>query len=249
MRVLIVDDEPLARRAVRTMLRPHPDVEIAGECEGGAEAIAAIQAIVPDLIFLDVQMPEVDGFAVLEAVGWRRLPHVVFVTAYDRYAVRAFEVRAVDYLLKPFDRERFDAALRNARRQFAAPDWDERIRALLHETRGCEHLQRFIVKGEGRVFFIPAADVDWIEAQGNYVNLHGLGRACLFREAMSGLEARLDPRKFRRINRSAIVNIESIHELRPRFHGDYEVILKDGRVLKLSHRYRANLENYALGRL
>ncbi len=248
IRVLIVDDEPLARTAIRNMLRRHSDVKIAAECESGAEAIAAIASAAPDLVFLDVQMPEVDGFGVLAAIQRERMPRVIFVTAYDQYAVHAFDVHALDYLLKPFDRERFDAALERARRELTAPDWSGRVLALLRETRG-EYLQRLIIRGQGRVFFLAAAEIDWIEAQGNYVNLHSGGRKHLFREALGSLETKLDPRMFRRIHRSTIANVERIRELRPGFHGDFDVVLRDGTELRLSHRYRANLEKNFLGTL
>ena len=249
IRALIVDDEPLARTAIRNMLRRHPEVEITGECDAGAAAIEAIESSIPDLVFLDIQMPEVDGFAVMEAIGRERMPRVIFVTAYDQYAVRAFEVHALDYLLKPFDRERFDEALHRAKQELQSPAWTERMFALLQESRGGEYLQRVIIRNQGRVFFLTAGEIDWLEAQGNYVNLHGGGKTYLFREALGNLEARLDPRKFRRIHRSAIVNIDSIHELRPCFHGDYDVVLRDGSELKLSHRFRGNFEKDFLGAL
>jgi two-component system LytT family response regulator len=240
IRTLIVDDEPLARAAIRNMLRHHADVEIAGECEGAAEAAAAIASLSPSLLFLDVQMPEVDGFGVLQTLQRRPFPHVIFVTAYDRYAVRAFEVHALDYLLKPFDRDRFDAALDRVRQHCqqpaAAPPWGGQ-------------LDRVIVRAEGRIFFLASGEIDWIEAQGNYVNLHCGGRTHLLREALGSLETRLDPRIFLRISRSAIVKVDSIRELRPLFRGDYQVILRDGALLRLSHRYRANLNRNALGAL
>jgi two-component system LytT family response regulator len=246
IRALIVDDEPLARLAIRTMLAAHRDVEIAGECEGGAQAVTAIESLAPDLVFLDIQMPEVDGFAALEALDGERLPRVIFVTAYDQYAVRAFEVRALDYLLKPFDRERFDVALERAREELPRGEWRQRVRDMVAEQQSAD---RFIVRGDGRVFFVPAAEIDWVEAQGNYVNLHRAGRAHLLRDSMAHLENRLDSRLFRRIHRSTIVNIEAVREVRPAFHGDCEVVLRDGTRLKLSHRYRRNLEKNALGGL
>src|SRR5262249_30355617 len=169
----------------------------------------------------------------------------IFVTAYDQYALRAFEVHAVDYLLKPFDRDRFEAALAHSEGQKERGS-DERILRLLREMRGA-YLERFIIRSDGRAFFLSAREIDWIEAQGNYVNLHSRGRSCLFREAMGSLEGRLDPRRFRRIHRSTIVNVDSIRELRACFHGDYKVFLKDGTELRLSHRFRSNLEKNSLG--
>jgi two-component system, LytTR family, response regulator len=252
LRTMIVDDEPLARTAIRNMLSRHDGVEIVCDCESGKEAITAIETMSPDIVFLDVQMPEVDGFMVLEAVSKENMPGIVFVTAYDEYAVRAFKVHALDYLLKPFDRDRFDAALEHVKNQLArgemAEVWKERISALIRESRG-KFLDRLIVRSEGRVFFLPVREIDWIEAQGNYVNLHGRGRSYLLREAIGSLEGSLDPRRFRRIHRSSIINIDSVRELRLRFHGDYDVILSDGTELKLSHRYRANLERDFKGSL
>jgi two-component system LytT family response regulator len=248
VRVLIVDDEPPARAVLRNMLRRHPGVEIAGECAGGAEAIESIASLTPDLVFLDVQMPEVDGFAVLQAIAGAPAPYIVLVTAYDRYAVRAFEVEALDYLLKPFDTDRFDHVLDRARRRRSECDWESRL-ASLASRFPARTVDRFLVHERERVLLLCAVDVDWIEAQGNYVSLHGNGHAHLFRESLASLETRLDPRVFRRIHRSAIVNLDAIRELRQRFHGEYEVLLRHGQVLKLGRRFRANLEMGAIGRL
>ncbi len=245
IRTLIVDDEPLARSMVRRMLSGHARIEIIGECENGREAIAAIANDPPDLVLLDVQMPELDGFGVIEAVPVERLPNIIFITAYDQYAVRAFEVHALDYLLKPFDRERFEQAMERAVRQIgneksgAATD---RILALLTERQAAApHLERFILKTDGRVFFLNAEEIAWIEAEGNYVLLHTGKKKHLFREAISSLEPKLDPRRFRRIGRSTIVNLDRIRELQPWSRGDYKIILHDGTELKLSHRFRDNL--------
>jgi len=253
IKALIVDDEPPARSLVRRLLSNHKEIEIAGECESGVEAVAAIRTLAPDLVFLDVQMPELDGFAALAALADRPLPHVIFITAYDQYAVRAFEAQALDYLLKPFDRERFEQALDRALRQIrnerdgAATG---RILALLAEQqRASGHADRFVIKEEGRVFFLKADEIEWIEAEGNYVILHARKQRHLFREAISSLEARLDPRRFQRIGRSAIVNLDCVRELQPWFRGDYKVILHDGTELKLSHRYRDNLNRYLSGSL
>lgn len=254
IRALIVDDEPLARTKIRNMLRQRGSIEVVRECEGGQEAIAAIEELSPDVVFLDVQMPEVDGFMVVEALPRENMPRIVFVTAHDQYAVRAFEVHALDYLLKPFDRERFDAVLDHAMQQISQSDqkkektWDERLEAFLSQRRG-RFLERLIVKSQSRVLLLPVSQITWIEAEGNYVNLHADGRTYLFREAIGSLEASLDPRKFRRIHRSSIINMDSVRELRPRFHGDYDVILADGTELRLSYRYRANLEKDFKGTL
>lgn len=250
---MIVDDEPPARSLVRRLLAPREEIEIVAECENGAEAIAAIRAHAPELVFLDVQMPEVDGFGVIEALANERLPHIIFVTAYDQYAVRAFEAQALDYLLKPFDRERLEQSLNRALRQIRneqTGDATGRILALLTEQRreaACA--DRFVIKEEGRVFFLKADDIEWIEAEGNYVILHTSQQRHLFREAISHLETRLDPRRFQRIGRSAIVNLDCVRELQPWFRGDYKVILRNGTELKLSHRYRDNLNRHFNGSL
>ena len=244
MRTLIVDDEPLARERIRTLLRDEPDIELIGECADGKEAVSAIQGKNPELLFLDVQMPEMDGFAVLEAVGPERVPAVVFVTAYDRYALRAFDVHALDYLLKPFDRERFHKALERARAQVGERGkLGDRLLALLKDIKEePKRPERFVIKSAGRVFFLRADEIDWVEAAGNYVQLHVGSTTHLMRETMGGLEARLDPEKFVRIHRSAIVQVDRLKEMRPAFHGDYIVILQDGTRLDLSRSYREKLQ-------
>ena len=252
IRVLLVDDEPLAREMIREMLKTDVEVEIVGECVNGREAVEAIQEHNPDLIFLDVQMPEVGGFEVLEALKSETIPHVIFVTAYDQYAVRAFEVHALDYLLKPFDRERFESAWRRAKAQILASrngEMDQRILAILEELKaGSKYLERLVIKSGGRVFFLETDDIDWIEAEGNYVSVHTGKKSHLLRETISSLEAQLDPKKFLRIHRSSIVRIDRIKELQPWFHGEYRVILQDGTQLTLSRNYRENLQG-TLGRL
>jgi two-component system LytT family response regulator len=250
LRVLVVDDEPLAREKIRGMVELDGDVRVIGECANGAEAIEAIQNLRPDLILLDVQMPEVGGFAVLEALKDEKLPPVIFITAYDHYAVRAFEVHALDYLLKPFDRERFQAAMERAKRQIrhqSSNGVDERLIALLEQLREpTRYSERLVVKTGGRVFFLNTDEIDWIEAEGNYVNIHTGKKAYLLRETISSLEAQLDPRHFVRIHRSAIVNINRIKELQPWSHGEYHVILHDGTRLTLSRSHREKLQS-ALG--
>jgi two-component system LytT family response regulator len=252
LRALIVDDEPLARERVRTLLAAEPDVVVAGECGSGGEAVAAILMDRPDLVFLDVQMPELDGFGVLERVreAGAELPAVVFVTAYDAHALRAFEVHALDYLLKPFDRERFTRALARAREALArreADGLDERLATLLAARSARPYATRLAVKSGGRVRLVKAEEVDWIEAASNYVRLHVGGERHLLRETMAALEARLDPERFVRIHRSTIVNLDRVRELEPYFHGDYVVKLHDGRRLTLSRTYRERLEE-RLGR-
>jgi two-component system LytT family response regulator len=252
LRVLIVDDEPLAREKLRTLLQKEPDVEIAGECRDGAEAVTAIARITPDLVFLDVQMPEVDGFGVLEALPPRALPAVIFVTAYDRYALKAFEVHALDYLLKPFDRARFQKALFRARaeleRDRRGGALDQRLRALLKDlNQKRPYAQRLVIREAGRVFFLRVEELDWIEAAGNYARLHAGGDTHLMRETMKALETRLDPDRFVRIHRAAIVNLDRVKELRPGFRGEYVVVLKGGREIissrSQSERIRALLKS------
>jgi two-component system LytT family response regulator len=246
IRVLIVDDEPLARGMVREMLDHDPEAEIVGECANGREAISSIKELAPDLIFLDVQMPEIGGFDVLESFKNQHLPRVIFVTAYDQYAVRAFDVHALDYLLKPFDRERFMTAWQRAKINISKEQLDRRdqhIMALLEELKaGAAYIERLVVKTAGRVFFLDIADIDCIEAEGNYVRVHNGPKSYLLRETISGLETQLDPKKFLRIHRSAIVRLDKIKELQPWFHGEYHVILEGGKQLTLSRNYRANLQ-------
>jgi two-component system LytT family response regulator len=243
MRVLIVDDEPLACERLRTLLAAEPGIEIAGECHDGRSALQAIRDLAPDLVFLDVQMPEMDGFAVIEALP--SPPAVIFVTAFDQFAIRAFEVCALDYLLKPFDRERFAKALARGRAECerrSASDLGARMQSLLAELRGRKkYLDRIVIRAGGRVIFLRAEELDWIEAAGNYVRLHSGAEEYLYRETLSRMEAALDPACFARIHRSTIVNTERIKELHPLFRGDYTVVLRDGRRLTLSKPYRPRL--------
>lgn len=241
---------------IRRLLEGRAGIEIVGECENGSEAVREIESKKPHLVFLDVQMPEVDGFAVIEKLAGKSPPHIVFVTAYDRYAVRAFETGALDYLLKPFDRERFDHALKRAVAQIETrrqDDLGERLLSLLSERRrgaaSDDFLDRLIIKADGRVIFLKTSEIFWIEAQGNYVVLHADRQKHFFREPISSLENKLDPRRFRRIGRGAIVNLEYVRELQTWSRGDYLVILKNGAELKLSHRYRENLAKHFGGNL
>jgi two-component system LytT family response regulator len=245
MRVLIIDDEPLACERIRTLLVDEPEIEILGECRDGRSALTAIRDLGPDLVFLDVQMPEMDGFAVLEQIAPDAVPVVIFVTAFDQYAIKAFEVCALDYLLKPFDRDRFSKALSRGRVEFerrSAGDLSARLRSVLDEWKGRKPcLDRLVIRSGGRVFFLRVDELDWVEAAGNYVRLHAGREEYLYRETMSRLEASLDPEKFARIHRSVIVNVERVKELHPLFRGDYTVILHDGRKLTLSKAYRDRL--------
>ena len=253
IRVLIVDDEPLARKRIKRMLGGDPEVEVIGDCASGRQALAMMRESEPDLVFLDIQMPEMDGFSVLEAIAPERLPFIIFVTAYDQYALRAFEFYALDYLLKPFDRARFEKAMQRARERISKEKGDElnqRTIALLEEIKArSEYLGRLVIKSGGRVFFIKTDEIDWIEAEGKYVRLHVGRESHLLREAIGGLEAQLDPARFLRIHRSTIVNIDRIQELQPWFHNEYRVILRDGTELMLSRGCRKKLGEMLGGHL
>ena len=246
IKALVVDDEPMARERVMSLLQHEEDVEVVGECSDGLQAVAAIQNHAPDLVFLDVQMPGCTGFGVIEAIGAERMPTVVFVTAYDEYALRAFEVHALDYLLKPFGRDRFQQTLQHARSSLErrrAGDLGRRLLALVNDIKPeAPRLERLVVKSGGRVFFLRTDEIDWIEAAGNYVRLHLGEESHLFRETMNRMEGRLDSRRFVRIHRSRIVNTERIKELQPWFNGEYVVILRNGTRLTLSRGYRDKLQ-------
>ncbi|HEU4768979.1 MAG TPA: LytTR family DNA-binding domain-containing protein [Pyrinomonadaceae bacterium] len=251
IRTLIVDDEPLARRNLRLLLEKDPQIEILDECGNGREAVKAIKTLLPDLIFLDIQMPELDGFDVVERVGPEHIQAIIFVTAFDQYALKAFDIHALDYLLKPFDDERFANALRRAKSQIEAREINrlsKRLLALLDErerlssTPQKNYLTRVMIKSSGRVLLLKIDEIDFIEADGNYVKLHVGRKSHLLREKMHDLEERLDPARFVRIHRSLIVNLDRIKEMHPHFNGDYIVVLEDGRQLRLSRTRRENLE-------
>ncbi len=254
IRTVVVDDEPLARQNLRILLKADPDIEIVGEAGSGREAVALIREHSPDLVFLDIQMPEMTGFDVLDQMDAAQIPAVVFVTAYDKYALRAFEVHALDYLLKPFDDARFEKALRRAKQQIEQREVSElsqRLVALLEDRDGArdaekparpQHLTRLLIKSAGRVFFLKADEIDWIGAEDYYVKLHVGPKGHLLRETMNDLEARLDPQKFMRVHRSAIVNLDRVKELHQHFNGDYVVVLQDGTELKLSRSRREHLQ-------
>jgi two-component system LytT family response regulator len=252
IRVLIVDDEPLARGVLREMLQSDADVAIVGECANGKEAVQAIKELDPELVFLDIQMPEMGGFEVLDAIAEGQVPHLVFVTAYDQYAVRAFEVHALDYILKPFDRERFQISWQRAKGQVLKDrnvGMEQKILSLLEDLKaGNKYLERLVIKSSGRIYFLETNEIDWIQAEGNYVSVHTGKKSHLLRETISSLENQLDPKKFLRIHRSAIVRIDSIKELQPWFHGEYHIVLHDGTQLTLSRNYRDRLQE-ALGKL
>ena len=229
LRALVVDDEPLARSNVSVLLKLDPEVEIVGECSSGKEALAEIRGKKPDLVFLDVQMPECDGFDVVEQLGGEMSAAVVFVTAYDQYALRAFEAGAMDYLLKPFDNARFERALERAKKRIT-PDSQPR-------------LERLVVKGAGQVCFVKTSEIDWIEAADYYACLHVGGKTHLIRRSMADLEKDLDPNMFCRIHRSAIVNFGQVRRLELGEDGEHEVVLENGTRLRLSRRYRKQLQS------
>jgi len=242
MQAIIVDDEPLARERIREFLSAQPDINVRAECRTGHEAVKAIENHDPDLVFLDIQMPDLDGFGVIHEVGPERMPQVIFVTAYNEYAVRAFEANAVDYLLKPFDRVRFDQAVGRAREIFERRrlgELDQRMSQLLEMTRKKDgYLDRLVVRSGSSVFFIKAEDIDWLEASRNYVKIHCGAEVKTMRETISALEERLDPEKFVRIHRSTIVNLDRIRKIEPGFGSESVAELEDGTRLMISRAYR-----------
>jgi len=227
IRTLVVDDEPLARANLLVLLRADPEIEVVGECGSGIGAVDDIRRLAPELLFLDVQMPGCDGFEVLESLGGAAPPAVVFVTAYDRYALKAFEVEALDYLLKPFDDARFRRTLARAKEQV---------------RRSAGKTDRIVVRSAGRVSFMRVAEIDWIEAADYYACLHVAGKSHLLRRKMTDLERELDPERFCRIHRSTIVNRDRVQELKLNAAGEYDVVLRDGTRLRMSRRYRDRLK-------
>jgi len=259
IRTLIVDDEPLARTGLRVRLANEPDVTVVGEAADGPTAIEAIRSLTPDLLFLDIQMPGMDGFEVIDLVAMEHLPLVVFVTAHDEHAIHAFEVHALDYLLKPVSEARFTEAMRRARAALApdaataadtaharlatALDWRDAERNAGHNAALAQSppLHRFVVKDRGRYLFVRADEVEWIEAAGNYAEIHARGTAYLVRATIADLTARLDPDRFARIHRSTIVQIDRIREIVPEWHGDFKVVLESGTTLRMSRGFRDRL--------
>jgi two-component system LytT family response regulator len=246
IRTLVVDDEPVARERIIGLLASHADIEVIGQSSNGTEAVAAIERLSPDLVFLDVQMPELNGLGVVRALQTASVPAVVFVTAYDEYAIRAFEVHAVDYLLKPFSGVRFNAALDHVREHLdrdRASDLGRKLLALAPTlSTGTSFSERLLVRSAGRIHFVRTADLDWCEAAGNYVRLHVGGQSHLLRETMTTLEAALNPQQFVRIHRSTIVNIERIQELQSTANGECTVFLQSGARLTMSRGYRETFQ-------
>jgi two-component system LytT family response regulator len=235
VKVIIVDDEPLARRGIRARLEGIAGVDVVAECASGAAAVRAIREYLPDVVFLDVQMPGMDGFAVVNEIGADAMPVTIFVTAYDTHAIRAFDANALDYLLKPIDDERFARAVDRARRR-------------LSERRGAASageappIDRIVVRDRGSLILVTHDEIEWIAAEGDYVRVHSGGRGYLVRDTMTALEARLDPARFVRIHRSAIVNVSRVKEIRPYGDRDWLAVLRDGTRLKVSRTYRSSLK-------
>lgn len=260
IRVLIIDDEPLAREGISLLIKADSQLENVGECANGRQAIGAIDALSPDLIFLDVQMPEMNGFEMLAHLEVNHSPIIIFVTAYDQYAVQAFETQALDYLLKPFSDERFYKSLERAKAQIEqrrVKEQQKKLQALLAEyeqgqkakpvqanqtSAEARYIDRLMVKSGARIVFLKTEEIDWIEAADYYVLLHTGNKSHLLREALTELESKLDPQKFVRIHRSTIINVDRVKELQMQGSGDYVVILDDGEKLKLSRRRREKLQ-------
>lgn len=245
IRTIIVDDVDLARERIRILL-DDTEFEIVAECANGREAIKAISSLNPDLVFLDIQMPKIGGFEVVETIGVEEMPAVIFVTAYDEFALRAFEINAVDYLLKPFDEERLKRAVARARREIGrelpAGDMEEKLRRLLKEVRPEQkYLKRLAVRSARHTILVLTEEIDWINSAGHYLELHAGDEKHLIREQLSRLEAKLDPEKFVRIHRSIIVNLDSIKALHPLFNGDHVVVLKNGQKINSSRTYHEKL--------
>lgn len=250
LRALIIDDETLARTALLRLLKPEHDIAVIGQCSDGESAVHSIRQMRPDLVFLDIQMPEMDGFQVVEAIGPEQMPVTIFITAFDRYAIRAFDSNAVDYLLKPFSPERLSRALARARdRWHGRQDKQaaQRLFSLLGTRLQSDYAQRLTVASNGRIVFVPVADIDWIEAEGNYARLHVSRKIYDVRETLQALMEKLDPREFVRIHRSTIVNLRRVREVQPWFQGSHLVVLQSGEELRMS-RYQRSAVQYLLGK-
>jgi two-component system LytT family response regulator len=251
IRVAIIDDEPLGRQKIRRLLKGEEHFEVIGEYDGGEDTVTEIRRLRPDLIFLDIQMPDQDGFALLRRLGPESRPRVIFVTAYDQYALRAFEIHAADYLLKPFDRNRFQQALDRVKETIQSArsnSVDQQLIELLEDLKaGKKFPDRIAVKTGGYVHFVRTNDLNYIEAAGNYVRLHVNAKSYLLRETMNVIQAKLDPRQFVRIHRSTLVNVDAVKELQPWFGGGSVVILNDGTRLNMSRAFRSDLSSTILG--
>jgi two-component system LytT family response regulator len=264
IRAVIVDDEPLAREALRLMLKDDPEMEVIAECRNGREAVRVIRKKSPDIVFIDIQMPEIDGFQVVEEIGVKKMPVTIFVTAYDKHALRAFAAHALDYLLKPFDHDRFNSALQRAKilvRQRELGVMNENLFALLKDMKALadtssseadknkpgnvgykEPIDRVVIKSGGRIYFLKIEEIDWVEGAGDYLSLHADSKSHLIRETMGTFHAKLDSTKFLRIHRSKIVNIERVKDIQPLFKGEYVITLTSGVRLNSSRGYRRELQ-------
>ncbi len=254
IKVLIVDDEPLAREGIALRLQQENDINIVGECENGSDAIRTILSLKPDLVFLDIKMPKVNGFDVVNAIGAQHMPPVIFLTAYEEYAIEAFKAHAIDYLLKPIDNERFIESLNHARQQIlknAISNRSEQLTQLLTQTQGLtttdtkaeqvtsiSQNERLVIRSNGHVYLLEAADIYWVEAEGDYISVHTPQKSHLVRETMKNMEARLNKQGFQRVHRSSIVNLNYVRELISLDNGDYKIILRDDTSVKLSRNYR-----------
>ena len=248
IQTLIVDDEPLGRERVRTLLAHHPRFSIAAECKNGEEAIAALTSHTINLVFLDIQMPVLSGFDVIQHIGPERMPPVIFVTAYDQHAIQAFTMHAFDYLLKPYTIERFNEALDHATHRLdinKRAELSAKLSQLLGQLSEPTPLrERIAIKDRSKMYFIKTDDIDWIESAGNYVNINANGKKHLLRQTMAGLEAQLNPNHFIRIHRSTIININRILHLTSMMNGEYQVVLKDGTKLSMSRTYKDRLDRF-----
>ncbi|HTS88000.1 MAG TPA: LytTR family DNA-binding domain-containing protein [Gemmatimonadales bacterium] len=247
VRTVVADDEPLARQRLVRLLEGEPGAELVAACGTGTEVVETVRRVRPDLIFLDVQMPGLDGFEALRALGNDAPRAIVFVTAFNAYALQAFEANALDYLLKPFDADRFHRAFERARERLRGPDpaVPDRLAQLLEKlSERHPPTERLVVRAEGRVYLVRTMDIDWIETASNYVRLHTGKTSHLLRESLSSLETRLDPARFLRIHRTTIVNMERLRELQPWFSGEFVAILQDGTRLKVSRGYREHVARW-----
>ncbi len=247
--VAIVDDEAPARQKLRDLLAAEEGFRVVGEANNGAEALRLVGELHPDLLFLDIRMPGMDGLEVVRRLEGKGAPVVVFVTAFDRHAVEAFELCALDYLLKPFDAARLRQTLERVRRRLQEGSADSvgELVGLLERLEHSRHAQRFLVKSRGRMRFVRAEEIDWVEAAGNYAELHVGGKAHLIRETLAGLEGRLDPQRFVRVHRSRIVNVDRVREIHAWEHGDFLILLEDGSKIRMSRRFKASLESLGRG--
>ncbi len=250
LKALVVDDEPLARRSIRRFLRDHSDIEVLEECGNGMEAVTAIVKHKPDMIFLDVQMPEVDGFGVIRQIGAERMPVTVFATAYDRYALAAFDSGAIDYLLKPFSKVRFDQTLQRVRSKLGEPSNSKRIEDLLETMRKLtgtrDYAERIPIADGGRVVFVKTREIQWIESQGNHARIHTKTHCHEVRETLTSLESKLNPEEFARIHRSTIINLQYVKEIHRWFHGYHLVVLEGGHELRMSRYQREVAQKFGL---